>query len=113
MLKYLFALLVLFVPLSGATQSPSIARVSALANGKLLLNGRTVELPTMEQEFQRLKGSHGTVWYYRENPQSEPPPQAMDVIKLVIQYGLPLSMSSKPDFSDYVDANGRSQPRKP
>jgi len=38
MLKYLFALLVLFVPLSGATQSPSIARVSALANGKLLLN---------------------------------------------------------------------------
>jgi hypothetical protein len=34
-------------------------------------------------------------------------------IELVIKYRLPISMSTKADFADAIDANGRSQPRKP
>jgi len=34
-------------------------------------------------------------------------------IELVIKYSLPISMSTKADFCDAIDANGRSQPRKP
>ena len=41
--------------------------------------------------------------YYRENPAQEPPPSAMAAVKLVIKYRLPVSFSSKPDFSDTVD----------
>jgi hypothetical protein len=93
-------------------QSP-IAKVSALASGQLLLNGRPSDITAIEAEFKTIKEKKGSVWYYRENGKSEPPPSAMAVIQLVVKYGLPISMSSKPDFSDYIDGNGSSKPRKP
>jgi hypothetical protein len=60
----------------------------------------------------KLKEANGVVWYYRENGQAEPTPQAMAAIKLIIENSLPISMSSKADFSDYIDAAGNSLPRQ-
>jgi hypothetical protein len=37
----------------------------------------------LEQEFEKLKKVNGTVWYYRENPEAEAPPQALAVISAV------------------------------
>jgi hypothetical protein len=31
----------------------------------------------------------------------------------VVKYKLPISMSTQPDFSDYVDGNGQSHVREP
>lgn len=42
---------------------------------------------------------------------SEPPPPGTAVIQLIIKHQLPVSMSTKPDFSDYVDDKGVSRPR--
>jgi len=92
---------------------PPVARISALASGKTLLNGKPSDVSALEKEFERLQKLKGVVWYYRENAQAEPRPEAMATIKLVIKYKLPISMSSRPDFSDYMDANGISRPRKP
>jgi hypothetical protein len=53
------------------------------------------------------------VWYYRENAAGEPPPVAQQVIQKVIDARLPISFSSKADFSDVVDPEtGQSRPRK-
>ncbi len=98
--------------LAMAQQAP-VDRVSVLASGKVLLNGSESTLPALSTEFERLKSSGGAVWYYRENPQSEPPAEAVEVIKLVIRNRLPVSMSSKPDFSDVMDDHGVSRPRRP
>jgi hypothetical protein len=49
--------------------------------------------------------------YHRENARSEAGREAMAVIDFVKKYGLPISLSSKSDFSDYIDANGKSHPR--
>jgi hypothetical protein len=92
---------------------PIVAKVSALSSGSLLLNGKQVDLKSIETELGKLKAAKGEVWYYRENPQSEPHPNAMAVIQLVVKHQLPISMSTKPDFSDYVDRDGRSKPRRP
>src|SRR5262245_57619268 len=97
---------------SSAHAEPPHAKISALSSGALLLNGQPSDLASIEAEFERLQTQEGTVWYYRDNPQAEPAPQAMAVIKLVIQYRLPITFSTKPDFSDYVDADGRSRPRE-
>jgi hypothetical protein len=51
------------------------------------------------------------VWYYREAGQQEPPPEAMQVIKLIADNALPVSLSSKPDFSDYIGEGGQPHPR--
>jgi hypothetical protein len=92
---------------------PSVARVSAFADGSLLLNGKPSDLKGIAVEFARLQKLDGEVWYHRENPQAEPHPNAVAVIELVMKHRLRISLSSKPDFSDTVDRDGRSRPRKP
>jgi hypothetical protein len=97
---------------SSAHAEPPHAKISALASGALLLNGQPADLASIEAEFKRLQAQHGEVWYHRDNPRAEPTRQAMSVIQLVIKYRLPITFSTKPDFSDYVDVStGRSHPR--
>ena len=108
--QWILALLIV-LPLGLAAQTPPIARVTALADGRLLLNGQPSSLDAIETEFKRLQAAKGAVMYHRENARSEAGPEALSVIDLVKKYGLPISLSSKSDFSDYIDASGQSHPR--
>ena len=110
MKKWIVSLL-LVLPLALAAQTQPIARVTALADGTLLLNGQPSSLAAIETEFKRLQAAKGAVMYHRENAKAPAGPEAMTVIDLVVKYGLPISLSSKSDFSDYIDANGQSHPR--
>ncbi len=79
-------------------------KISVLASGVILLDGRPVEISQLDNVFQTAKENNSGVMYYRESAGGEPPPQGMEVIKLVVKHKLPISMSTKPDFSDVVDA---------
>jgi hypothetical protein len=94
------------------TEKNPVLRISAFASGRVLLNGNEGTLPDVKEALEKAKSEKAVVWYYREDGKGEPSPQAMEVIKLVIENNLPISMSSKPDFSDYIDDKGQSQPRK-
>jgi hypothetical protein len=72
----------------------------------------SVALATLDQLLEKLGQDSGEVWYYRQNAAAPPSQQALEAMKLVVKHSLPVSMSTKPDFSDYVDANGNAQPRK-
>jgi hypothetical protein len=110
--RQFLALLAVPTPFVSASAQPHfIVRVSALANGKLLLDGTPATLQELDAALRKLKQANGVVWYYRENAQAEPPPQAIAAVKLIVDHSLPVSMSSKSDFSDYVDASGQSKPR--
>ena len=96
---------------SALDSSPSL-KVSVLKNGKILADGKETTLSDLDRAFTELKQIGGTVWYYREAGQEEPPPQAMEVIKLVADKSLPVTLSSKPDFSDFIGEDGQSHQRK-
>ncbi len=74
-----------------------IAKVKVDRVGTIYLNGKTVNIEELKQEFARLKQSKGAVWYYRDNPQGEPSAQAMAVIQAVIDAQLPVKLLDK-DF---------------
>ena len=97
---------------SSFAQAQKVIHLSALADGRLLLDGKAITLPELDRAFKKLKEENGVVLYYRENGQQEPTPQAMSAIKLLIEHALPVSLSSKADFSDHVDASGKSNPRQ-
>lgn len=87
-----------------------IAKVHALADGSINLDGRHTTL----DELQRiLSKAHGqvAVWYYRDHAHREPTEGQMNVIKTIIDNQAPISMSTKPDFSDVVGPHGQSGPR--
>lgn len=90
-----------------------IFKISVLSSGSVLLDGKPIQMADLERLFQSAKGKDAVVWYYRESPDAEPPPQAKDVIDLVLKSHLSLSLSAKPDFSDYLDSKGISHPRVP
>ena len=88
-----------------------ILRVSVLASGSVLLDGEALSLDELRERMEAEKAARPVIWYYREAAQGEPPPEAMQVMKLVVDNQLPISLCSKPDFSDYVDRKGVSHPR--
>ena len=78
-------------------ESAHVAKVKITQAGTIYLDGKTVSMAELKQEFVRLKRAQGVVWYYRENPQGEPPPQAMAVIEAIIETRLPVKLVEK-DF---------------
>lgn len=88
-------------------------KISVLANGAMLLDGKPADLDQIDAALQAAKQTNvnAQVWYYRETGNAQPPPQAMAVIQRIVSYKLKISLSSKPDFSDWVDAKGVSRPR--
>ena len=89
----------------------AVLRVSVQADGTIVADGRPCDLGALDPLLIRIKEQGGQVWYHREAAAGEPPPQAMEVIKRLVHFKIPVSMSSKPDFSDYVDVKGVSRRR--
>ncbi|MCH7895661.1 MAG: hypothetical protein IH782_02005 [candidate division NC10 bacterium] len=82
----------------GAVQEfAEVAKVKVDQAGTIYLNGKTVSIEELKQEFSRLKQVKGEVWYHRENPQGEPPTQAMAVIQAIVDAKLPVKLLEK-DF---------------
>jgi hypothetical protein len=112
MLRHLVTLLVVVLgSVAPAVSGEPVAKVTVLASGAVLLDGKPTTLPALDERLKALKAANGAVWYHRQNPASEPPPQGTAVVQMIIKHQLPVSMSAKPDFSDYVDRDGVSRPR--
>ncbi len=78
-----------------------------------MLDGQAVRFDQLEEALEAAKRDDSVVWYYRESASQTPPPRALEVLNLVVQNQLRVSLSSRPDFSDYIDAEGVSHPRTP
>jgi biopolymer transport protein ExbD len=99
------------LPLAAVAQTRPSLRLSVSSSGEMRVDHKPVDLAALDRMLEELKRRGGEVWYYRQSSATEPPPQAMEAIKLIIKYSLPITMSTKPDFSDYVDVQGNSHPR--
>jgi hypothetical protein len=84
-----------------------------LANGTVLVDGNAATLEEVEAGLASTKEASGHVWYYREAAPGEAPAIAKLIIERVVAHKLQVSLSTKPDFSDWVDAKGVSHPRIP
>ena len=90
----------------------AVTRISVMASGKIFFDGKEVTLSAFKKALAGVKGKNGVVWYYRESGRGEPPAEAVQVFKLLVENKLPISLSTKADFSDYVDEMGKSHPRR-
>ena len=75
------------------------------------MDAKPATFEQLEAALARVKEANGQVWYYRESAGGQPPAAAMQVIQRIVALKVPISLSSKPDFSDWVDAKGVSHPR--
>lgn len=88
-----------------------VGKVALLQNGKVSFNGQAVSIEKLRAKLAELKKQDGTVWYYRETPQGEPPAIFTQVLEAIIENQLPVSLSTEPDFSTAVLPDGTVRPR--
>jgi len=74
-----------------------VAKVKVDRAGRIYLNGRIVTLENLKRELSRLHNVNGAVWYHRENPDQDPPPEALAVLQAIIGARLPVKLLEK-DF---------------
>jgi hypothetical protein len=110
--KLLILFFLVILPIHNKAEAQKkIFKISVLSSGTVLLDEKPIKLSDLAEALQGAKTGGAAVWYYRESPATEPPPQAKEVLDLVIKSHLSISFSTKPDFSDYVDDKGISRPR--
>jgi biopolymer transport protein ExbD len=91
--------------------SRKVLKVAITAGGQITADGRPTTVEALIPMLRELAKNKGEVWYYREAPEADPHPNAMKVLEAVVDQDLPIVLSTKPDYSDFVDDKGRSIPR--
>lgn len=100
-------------PPSATGPDAPVLKVAVFADGRLTVDGTTATIQSLQASLRIMSEKHGVVWYYREAGQQEPPPIAMNVMKTIADARLPIQLSSRPDYSDYIDEKGRSIKKSP
>ena len=88
-----------------------VAKLRVYADGKITVDDRQVTVDELGAALANLKTRGGAVWYYREAAATEPSPSAMAVMQAIVEARLPVSLSSKEDFSNVVLQDGTTKPR--
>lgn len=96
----------------GAKDAKPVLKISVFQSGKIFLDGKESSMAQVEETLDQLKKKGGEVWYFREAGQQAAPPVAMQVVRMVVAKRLPITLSSKPDFSDYIGEDGQPHSRK-
>lgn len=81
-----------------------IVKVSVLRTGKILADGSEIFLPELDVRLRSIEEQNGIVWYCREASQDDQlPAVAVEVLKLIVKYQLPVRLCIRPDFSDAAE----------
>jgi hypothetical protein len=90
-----------------------ILKIAISAGGRITVDGSPATMESLRASLKRLAEQKGVVWYYREAGQAEAPPESTEVMKAVIENRLPIRLSSRPDFSDAIGADGNPITKRP
>jgi hypothetical protein len=91
-------------------QDAPVAKIRVSQAGQIELDGTRVTPERLRTALASLKEAGGVVWYYRERMREPMSAEASKAFKIITDAGMPIRQSSKPDFSDYIDGEGRSVP---
>ena len=93
-------------------RTSKVLKIAVMRDGRITADGSPTTVDALAATLTDLATSKGVVWYYREAAEGEPHPNATKVVAAIIEHKLPVSLSSKPDYSDAVGVDGKSHPRQ-
>jgi hypothetical protein len=109
--KALVLVAAIILSIQGAIAMETI-RVQSFKSGVIKVDGQPVTLSGLAEALAQIKAKHGAVLYYREDPAAEPSENQIEVFNALMSAQLPISMSSKLDFSDSIGPDGIPRPRR-
>ena len=112
LIRIVSAAVIIAFTLQLMADSRKVLKIAITASGQISADGRPTTLEALIPMLRELAKNKGEVWYYRQAPEADPHPNAMKVLKAIVDQNLPVRLATKPDYSDSVDDKGRSVPRK-
>ena len=88
-----------------------VMKIAAYRSGRVTVDGVAAEPAQLPVTLARLRQRSGVVWLYQEGAEGDRHPNALLVARAIANARLPLSLSSRPDFSDELLADGTTRPR--
>ena len=104
------AIVVAWTGVAGAIR---VVKIQVSPSGGIVIDGHVASLRQLDQTLAKEKKENGEIWYYREAASSQPNDAQLRVFTEIVNSGLHITLSTKPDFSDWVDEEGVSHPRNP
>jgi hypothetical protein len=98
-------------PLNPTAPNPTVVRISAFQDGHLQVDGQTLSYDDVYTLLKGLDPDKSLLWYYREASSEPPHPTVQRLVKAINDLGLSISLSTQPDFSDYIGTDKKSHPR--
>lgn len=89
----------------------TVTRIRVSRHGEIWCDDVRTSLADLGPRLAQLRAAQGMVWYYREEAGDDPAPEAMAVVRMVVEQRLPISMSTRSDFGDVVQTDGTAVPR--
>jgi hypothetical protein len=93
-------------------ETMEVARIQVSREGTVTIDGKPSTIVALNAVLARLKEKDGVVWFYREKPELEPTSQQSEIFAILMSARIPISLSTKPDFSDAIGEDGKPHPRK-
>jgi hypothetical protein len=110
--RLLFCLAIISAIGACSKRPNNVLCIAVMRDGRITADCAAMTLEELAPKLDALAANKGSVYYYREAGQEDPHPNAMKVLDATMRRKLPLSLSSKPDYSDVIDQNGVSRPRQ-
>jgi len=85
-----------------------IVKIWITKAGVIELNGKPTKLDAVGKALDDLAKQKGKVYYGRDDPEAEGHPIGSKVLQLAMDRRLPIRLSTRKDFSDYVGEDGES-----
>ena len=104
---------VALIVLAGSGNAMQVAKIRVSLTGDIVIDGHAATMQQLAETLAKEKQQSGEIWYYRESPSTEPSAAQIRVFTRIVDSGLHISLSTRPDFSDWVDEQGTSNPRGP
>ena len=74
---------------AGAANAMQVTKVQAFRSGAIVVDGHAVTLDELKRSLAAAKSEHGEVWFYRENPASQPTDDQFQAFQAIIDARLP------------------------
>ena len=93
-----------------AAQAAGATRLVLQEDGALRLDDQPVTMDELPAKVDEVKARGGSIWYHRAGPRDQRPPEAMQVLNILVSAQVPVQLYEDSEFTRPLGMNGGNAP---
>jgi hypothetical protein len=93
-----------------AAQAAGASRLVLSEDGELSLDDEALTMDALPAKIGEVKARGGSIWYHRAGPRDQRPPEAMQVLNILVEAQVPVQLYEDAEFTRPLGMNGGNAP---